>query len=372
MKIYSVRELTQEIKVHLETSWPEVWVAGEISNLRPAQSGHLYFSLKDEAAQLRAVMFRFSASSLRFAPEAGLAVLASGHLTVYEPRGEYQLIVEHLEPQGIGELQLAFEQLKKKLAGEGLFAPERKRPIPPFPRRIGIVTSPAGAAIRDMIQVLTRRFPPIEILVAPVNVQGRTAAPEIAAAVRQLGKEDVDLILVGRGGGSIEDLWAFNEEEVARAIFESPHPVISAVGHETDFTIADFVADLRAPTPSAAAELAVPVHGELVARIQECRKRLLREPGRRLEEGILRWDALTERLSLALRGRVESSQEGVRRLTAHLRSLNPQAILERGYAIAEDERGRILRKPSQVRIGDPVRVTLAKGRLATRVTRMLG
>ncbi|HEX5036795.1 MAG TPA: exodeoxyribonuclease VII large subunit, partial [bacterium] len=247
MKIYSISEITRQIKGQLEDNFSEVWIEGEISNFKPATSGHFYMSLKDDQAQIRAVMFRGSNSGLKFRPENGLQVLAYGRVTVYEPRGEYQIIVEHLEPKGAGALQLAFEQLKKKLEAEGLFAAERKRPIPYLPRRIGIVTSPTGAVIRDMIHVLSRRYPNVQILIHPVAVQGTGAAAEIAAAVRAMSvRGDLDVLIVARGGGSMEDLWAFNEEVVARAIAESLLPVISAVGHETDFTIADFVADLRA------------------------------------------------------------------------------------------------------------------------------
>ena len=232
MKIYAVSEITQEIRFLLEERFSEVWIEGEISNFRPAGSGHFYFSLKDPNAQIRAVMFRGSNSQLRFKPENGLTVLCYGRITVYEPRGEYQIIVEHMEPKGIGALQLAFEQLKKQLEAEGLFDPERKKKIPFLPEKIGIVTSPTGSVIRDMIHVLTRRFPSIQILLNPVTVQGEGAAGEIARAIAEMNERgDIDLLIVGRGGGSIEDLWAFNEETVARAIGASHIPVISSVGH---------------------------------------------------------------------------------------------------------------------------------------------
>jgi exodeoxyribonuclease VII large subunit len=257
-KIYSVAELSQEIRNLFEKQFPDVWVAGEVSNFRAAASGHLYFTLKDATAQLRAVCFRNQARYLKFKPQDGLAVIARGRLSVYEARGEYQLYVEFLEPAGLGALQLAFEQLKQKLAAEGLFDPARKKPVPVLPRAIGVVTSPTGAVIRDILLILRRRFRNMNVLLYPVKVQGEGAAQEIAQGIEYFNRRAlVDVMIVARGGGSLEDLWAFNEEVVARAIAASRISVISAVGHETDFTIADFVADLRAPTPSAAAELVV-------------------------------------------------------------------------------------------------------------------
>ena len=257
-KIFSVSEISREIKDLLERQYSDVWVTGEVSNFRPAASGHLYFTLKDATAQLRAVCFRNQARYLKFKPQDGISVIARGHLSVYEARGEYQLYVEYLEPAGLGALQLAFEQLKQKLAAEGLFETARKKPLPVLPRTIGVVTSPTGAVIRDILRVLRRRFRNMNVLLYPVKVQGEGADEEIVEGITYFNREQiVDVIIVGRGGGSLEDLWAFNEEVVARAIAASGIPVISAVGHETDFTIADFVADLRAPTPSAAAELVV-------------------------------------------------------------------------------------------------------------------
>ncbi len=257
-QVYSVSELTQRLKGLLETEFPDVWVAGEISNFRPATSGHLYFTLKDANAQLRAVCFRNQARYLKFKPQDGVAVIARGRLSVYEARGEYQLLVEFLEPAGLGALQLAFEQLKARLAAEGLFDAARKKPLPVLPRTIGIVTSPTGAVIRDILRVLRRRYRNIDALLYPVRVQGEGAAQEIVQAVDHFNRRGgVDVVILARGGGSLEDLWTFNEESVARAIAASRIPIISGVGHETDFTIADFVADLRAPTPSAAAELVV-------------------------------------------------------------------------------------------------------------------
>ena len=257
-KIYSVTELNLEIKGLLEKRFPDVWVAGEVSNFRGASSGHLYFTLKDASAQLRAVCFRNQARYLKFKPQDGMSVIARGRLGVYEARGEYQLYVEYLEPAGLGALQLAFEQLKAKLAAEGLFAPARKKPLPVLPRTVGVVTSPSGAVIRDILRVLRRRFRNMNVLIYPARVQGEGAAGEIVEGIRTFNRErNADVVILARGGGSLEDLWPFNEEIVARAIAASKIPIVSAVGHETDFTIADFVADLRAPTPSAAAELVV-------------------------------------------------------------------------------------------------------------------
>jgi len=264
-RVLTVSELTGLVRASLETDFPEVWLEGEISNLRAPGSGHLYCTLKDDAAQIRAVLFRSTAGRLRFGLEDGLHVIVRGRVSVYEPRGEYQIIIENVEPKGLGALQLAFEQLRQRLAAEGLFDRERKRPLPAFPRTVGIVTSPAGAAVRDIISVLHRRCPILAVLIAPVQVQGEGSAEQIASAIRSLNEWGrVDVIIVGRGGGSLEDLWSFNDERVVRAIVASAIPVVSAVGHETDMTLADYAADLRAPTPSAAAEAVAPVLSEVV------------------------------------------------------------------------------------------------------------
>ena len=274
-RILSVTELTIRVRDALEQQIGQVWVEGELSNCRVWNTGHLYFTLKDESSQLRGFMFKSALRYLRFKPTDGTRVVARGRLSVYEPKGEYQLVCEHLEPQGLGALQLAFEQLKKRLQAEGLFDPARKRPLPALPRKIGIVTSLEGAAIRDIIKVLRRRYANAHLVICPARVQGADAAPEVARGLRQIGRvPGVDVVIVGRGGGSIEDLWAFNEEMVARAISRVPVPVISAVGHETDVTIADFVADLRAPTPSAAAELVVSRKDEFCSRIDRLQDRL--------------------------------------------------------------------------------------------------
>jgi exodeoxyribonuclease VII large subunit len=274
-RIYSVSELNAGIRATIEGGFGELWVEGEISNCRVWNTGHVYFTLKDQTAQLKAVMFRSAYRYLRFQVEDGIHVVARGRLSVYEPKGEYQLVCEHLEPQGRGALQLAFEQLKRKLQAEGLFAAARKRPIPALPRKIGIVTSLDGAALKDIIKVLSRRHPNAHLVVRPVRVQGDGAADDIARALKAITRvPGVDVVIVGRGGGSIEDLWAFNEEVLARAIAAAPVPVISAVGHEVDVTIADFVADLRAPTPSAAAEMVVAGKEESCARIDRLQGRL--------------------------------------------------------------------------------------------------
>ncbi|MEI6667601.1 MAG: exodeoxyribonuclease VII large subunit [Acidobacteriota bacterium] len=274
-RVLSVTEVTSEVRRLLETAFAEVWVEGEISNCRPWTTGHVYFTLKDPSAQLKAVMWKSAARFVKFTLEDGLQVVARGRLAVYEPKGEYQLVCDQIEPKGLGALQLALEQLKTRLQSEGLLDPARKRPLPTLPRKIGIVTSIDGAALRDIIKVLARRYPNAHLVIAPTRVQGDGAAADIAKALANIGRvEGVDVVIVGRGGGSIEDLWAFNEEAVARAIVRCPVPVISAVGHEVDVTLADLVADLRAPTPSAAAEVVVAAKNEFVAHIDATEDRL--------------------------------------------------------------------------------------------------
>ncbi len=320
--ILTVSQLTGLIKERLEAEFPDVWVEGEVSNLRTPVSGHLYFTLKDEASQIKAVVFRSSARFLKFRPKDGQQLLCRAHVTVYEPKGEYQLVVDYMEPKGLGALQQAFEQLKERLAREGLFDEARKRPLPMLPKKIGIITSPTGAVIRDMLQILDRRYANLEILINPVPVQGSGAAQEIAQAIGELNlRGDLDVIILARGGGSLEDLWPFNEEIVARAIYHSKIPVISAVGHETDYTIADFVADLRAPTPSAAAELVIGLKTEMISRLQSwtirlrhpvlgllerCRGRIrgllrgLLDPRRKMEGQFQRLDELDRRIKRAV------------------------------------------------------------------------
>ena len=299
--VYSVSELTSGIRAAIEDRFGQIWLEGEISNCKVWNTtGHMYFTLKDEGAQIKAVMFRTQVRYLRFKPEDGLHVVARGRLGVYEPKGEYQIVCEHMEPHGLGALQLAFDQLKKKLAAQGLFDPARKRPLPALPRRIGIVTSLDGAALRDILKVLRRRAPNASVLIRPARVQGEDAAPDIATAIRMIARvPGVDVIIVGRGGGSIEDLWAFNEERVAKAIAASPVPVVSAVGHETDVTIADFVADLRAPTPSAAAEMVVAAKQEFCNRIDRLGARLRAAARADLEKRRNRVHTLSSRRGLA-------------------------------------------------------------------------
>jgi exodeoxyribonuclease VII large subunit len=342
-RIFTVSELNAEIRAVLDTEFSDIWVTGEISGLKLAASGHYYFTLKERDAQIRCVAFRSAHRYWKFKPQDGLAVLARGRIDVYEARGEYQLLVETLEPQGVGALQFAFEQLKKKLAAEGLFDASRKRPLPRFPRRIGIVTSPRGAAIADMVHILGRRFPGLHIRLYPTLVQGEGSAEEVVRAVQYFSRTRwPDVVIVGRGGGSLEDLWTFNEEAVARAIADCAVPVVSAVGHETDITIADFVADLRAPTPSAAAELVVSNRDDLLDRIDTLRKkagqglryrlamleRRLRQQGidkalnllhRRIGRGLQRVDGQEHRLRERMRAALESRERARRGLEERLR-----------------------------------------------------
>ncbi len=393
-KIYTVTELTREIKNLLESRYPNIFLTGEISNFHAHSSGHFYFTLKDENSQITAVMFRGANRHLKFNLEDGLEVLANGRVTVYEPRGNYQIVVEYLEPKGLGALQLAFEQLRRKLEEEGLFAPDRKKEIPFLPGTVGIITSPTGAAIRDLIHVLHRRNPYVNILLFPVNVQGESAAPEIARAIEIMNREgESDVLIVGRGGGSLEDLWAFNTEIVARAVFASRIPVVSAVGHETDFTICDYVADLRAPTPSAAAELVVPVVAELSATLQErviqlgrrIRKSLeerrnqlkfwtshLKHPKRRLEELSLHLDDLSTRLTLAVQRGMSERRTRIEHLAEKLQVLSPLSILSRGYSIVhfltpQGKEGKILKDATQGKPGNLLSIRLMKGTLQAKV-----
>jgi len=327
-RIFSVRDLVSAVRTQLEREYTDIWVEGEISNYRPAESGHLYFTLKDDNAQLRVVIWRTQARLLRFKPENGLQVIARGRVTVYDQRGELQLSAEHLEPKGAGALQIAFEQLKAKLAAEGLFERDRKKPIPRLPRRIGIVTSPRGAALHDMLNILRRRHESVGVLIFPAQVQGDTAAAEVAGGVRYFNRaKNVDVVVIARGGGSLEDLAAFNDEALARVIAASEIPVISAVGHETDFTIADFVADLRAPTPSAAAELVIESKRQLEESVESLRRRLGRAARYQLQKIKLR---LTE---LAQHGAFARMQEAIRR--------REQRVDDLVYRMAQAERRMI-------------------------------
>jgi exodeoxyribonuclease VII large subunit len=440
--VLSVSDLTANIRAVMETAYAEVWVEAEISNCRLWNTGHLYFTLKDPGAQIKAVMFRSDVRTLKFKPEDGLHVIVRGRISVYEPKGEYQLVCERMEPHGLGALQLAFDQLKRRLQAEGLFDTARKRPLPSLPRKIGIVTSLDGAAIRDIIKVLGRRYPNAHLVIRATRVQGEGAAADIARALKDIVKvPGIEVVILGRGGGSVEDLWAFNEEVVARAIVAAPVPVISAVGHEVDFTIADFAADVRAPTPSAAAEIVVARKEDFCSHIERLSDRLasaVRGSVARLQSrvhllnrrpGFAGWSArLTVRgrycaeTTHALRNAVRSSmgrrvrslqslrlqleQYDLRRrlgtvrarlvrvdgtllaaamhrhhraearlhnCAARLDSLSPLAVLGRGYAVVWDEsRTRVIRKASEVAVGDGIRVTLSEGELRCDVVKTDG
>lgn len=432
----TVGELTARIRDLLAKNFVDVLVEGEISNCREAQSGHIYFTLKDDKAQVKCVWFRQQMRGVKFRPEDGLKVTVRGSIGVYEQRGEYQIYVETMDPAGRGALQLAFEQLKKRLEGEGLFEAKHKKPLPMLPSRIGLITSPKGAAVRDVVRILRRRFPNVHLMLVPVRVQGEGAAGEIARALRFFNqRQNVDVLILARGGGSMEDLWAFNEEVVARAIFDSAIPVISGVGHETDFTIADFVADVRASTPSAAAEIVVQTRREFDEHVMRLKRALgeqlryrisvlsrrvhelgarrgFRHPLDLLRQRRQRSDEMTARLAQALRRRLELSRrrftmahlriarfdfrsrisavrlrvekcgselsmraerflrarrERIERLRLQLQERGPLKALERGYAIATDAAGNLLRSSEQVAIGDAVRIQLHHGKLATKV-----
>ncbi len=384
---WTVASLTAYIREMFEVDYrlQDVEVSGELSNFTRARSGHLYFTLKDAEAQLKCVMWRSAAERLPFAPGEGDAVVAEGRVSVYEAGGNYQLYVERMQPAGRGNLALAFEQLKQRLADEGLFDPVHKIPIPAVPRKIGIVTSADAAALRDILNVLNRRYPLVSVLIAPTLVQGTEAPPQIVRALQWLdGRSDIDVIIIARGGGSVEDLWAFNDERVVRAIFAAQHPIISGIGHEIDFTMADFVADQRAPTPSAAAELAVPdieelvllVHGlqsaltsEMQSLLRQQRRQvesLLRtldslSPQARLDNNRQRVDMLAGRLERAVHRRLERAQSRLDILHRGLTAVSPQATLARGYAIVRDENGRLIKTISHVHRGDTLQVQVADG-----------
>ena len=364
-RIYTISDLTQEIRKLLESRFLDVWVTGEVSNYRATGSGHLYFTLKDHNAQLRVVCFRNQARYLKFKPQDGVSLIARGRLALYEARGEYQLLAEFLEPAGLGALQLAFEQLREKLATEGLFDAGRKKTLPVLPRIVGVITSPTGAAIRDILRVLRRRFVNMNVVLFPARVQGEGAVEQIVQGIRYFNqKYPVDVLIVGRGGGSLEDLWAFNEERVARAIAASRIPIIAAVGHETDFTIADFVADLRAPTPSAAAEMVVHRKQDFALELKTCERRLLHGIRLKLSRSREQWmelkmhrifqsvpaelrlrmqtlDDLTTRSEQALRARLNRAREGWLRTSAGVLRLDFGRFLDRRRARTEEARRRL-------------------------------
>ena len=445
-RVWTVRALVSAVRSHIEREYSDCWVEGEISNLRIPDSGHLYFTLKEESAQIRVVMFRSSAKLLRFRPENGLHVTVRGRITVYEDRGELQISAEFMEPQGAGALQLAFEQLKARLQAEGLFEASRKKPIPPLPQRIGIITSPQGAALRDILNILARRHHSANVLIYPAQVQGDSAPGEVMAGLRYFHQEirhqdlrrsgAVEVIIIARGGGSAEDLAGFNHEGLARAVADSKIPVISAIGHETDFTIVDFVADLRAPTPSAAAELVIRsrqeietqaedlyrrlerglryrllmAHQELADRAQHAafartmdgihrRQQKLDEQRFRLEKAerqllerchrrcenvsatVRHYDARRRlaairqqlqaqvaNLAAATHTRLLESRGALDRRTASLEALSPLAILNRGYALVFDAKGRLVKDAARLKAGDELLARLARGRFRSRVT----
>jgi exodeoxyribonuclease VII large subunit len=403
----TVSQLTNSIRIALESRFVSVWVEGEISNFKDHSSGHWYFTLKDENAQLRAKCFRSTNTRIRFRPANGLKVRARGKLSVYAPRGEYELVVDALDPVGAGALRIAFEQLRDRLQKEGLFAKELKRPLPVFPRRVGVVTSPTGAAIRDILNVISRRTRTVHVLFSPAKVQGESAGPDIARAIRWInlyheqalreGRQAdlVDVLIVGRGGGSTEDLWAFNQEEVARAIRKSAIPVISAVGHETDFTIADFAADVRAATPSAAAEIVAAREDQICSALDNMGRQLVRltrfqivhlrarvqeqalshafdEVKSRLAKARARLDSATNSCDAIIDAKVQDGRERLALAAASLDALSPLGVLQRGYAIAQDASGKLVRDASAVSRGDELSVRLAKGRLGTRIERIEG
>lgn len=393
LRVLSVSQLSQYIKGWMDQDelLSGVLIRGEISNYKMYPSGHHYFTLKDAQSALRCVMFRGDAARMRFRPENGMQVIAAGRITVFPRDGQYQLYCVQLTPEGAGDLQLAFEQLKEKLGREGLFDEEHKKPLPKFPKRIALVTSPAGAAVRDMLRILNARWPQTEVLVVPVRVQGEEAAEEIAAAIDYVNYYKLaDLIITGRGGGSMEDLWAFNEEVVARGIYRSEIPIISAVGHEPDVTIADFVADLRAATPSNGAELAVPDREELAGSLAHLERRLeqgmgqpvsaaraklerfrqsrvLADPATYVEERRMLLDYQSRRLLHGLEQTLAGEQVRFGRLAASLDALSPLKVLGRGYAIARKEDGEVLTAPKQVEVGQAIDLRLRDGSLVCRV-----
>lgn len=391
--VLSVSELNQHIKNILDSDpmLGRVCVRGELSNYKIYPSGHHYFTLKDKDSSLRCVMFRGAASRLRFRPETGMGVLCAGEVSVFPRDGAYQLYVTNMSPEGLGDLYLAYEQLKEKLRAEGLFDPGHKKPIPPFPDRIAVITSGAGAAVRDVIRVLGRRWPMSTVVVMPVRVQGSAAPAEIAGAIRYANAHRVaDLIITGRGGGSMEDLWCFNDERVVRAIYASGIPVISAVGHEPDVTLSDFAADLRAATPSNGAELAVPDQSELAEQLEsyeirctQAMRKLLREKQKRLEalcgrrvmqsptacidQRRLELDRLAERLTAAERALLAAKQQKYAGLCGALDAMSPLKVLSRGYSMVTDKDGRVLCDSRDTACGDAVEVTMARGSISCRV-----
>ncbi len=391
-KLFTVSEITRKIRTSLEYDFSNISIVGEISNIRKPSSGHVYLTLKDKNAQLQAVVFRNTANKIKFELKDGMEIISFGSITVYEPRGQYQIIIDQIEPKGIGALQLAFQQLKEKLEKEGLFDVSRKKPIPFIPQKIGIVTSPTGAAIKDILNIIERRFANVEILLYPVKVQGDGAAEEIAEAIVELNKlPDIDVIIAGRGGGSLEDLWAFNEEVVARSIYNSIIPVISAVGHEIDITIADLVADIRALTPSEAGELVVPQKDLLLNILEKCKSRLfqsltnklklskdklagvansyaMRQPFDKLHRLQQRLDEFAQRLNLNITHALNTEREKLSGIAGKLESLNPLSVLKRGYTITTKlENYKPLREVKDVNKGDKIKTRFSKGSVISAI-----
>ena len=391
-KLFTVSEITRKIRTSLEHDFSNISIVGEISNIRRPSSGHVYLTLKDENAQIQAVVFRNTASKIKFELKDGMEIISFGSITVYEPRGQYQIIIDQIEPKGIGALQLAFQQLKEKLEKEGFFDISRKKPIPFIPQKIGIVTSPTGAAIKDILNIIERRFANVEILLYPVKVQGDGAAEEIAEAILELNKlPDIDVIIVGRGGGSLEDLWAFNEEAVARSIYNSIIPVISAVGHEIDITIADLVADKRALTPSEAGELVVPQKDLLLDILGKFKSRLfqslasklklskdtlaraansyaMRQPFDKLHRLQQRLDEFAQRLNLNITHALNTEREKLLGIAGKLESLNPLSVLKRGYTITTKlENNKPLREVRGVNKGDKIKTSFFKGSVISAI-----
>ena len=391
-QVLTVSELNTAAKDVLGATFDDVWVAGEVSDLSRPSSGHLYFSLKDEEATIRAVIWRSTASRMPFQIEDGQQLICRGKIDLYVVRGSYQLVIKQAEPQGVGSLQLAFEQLKRKLSEEGLFAEEHKQPAPWLPRKIAFVTSPSGAAIRDFLEVTRRRWSNVHVVVIPARVQGQQAAGEIAAGIRTANAltDPPDLLVVGRGGGSMEDLWCFNEEEVVRAIFESEIPVISAVGHEIDVTLSDLVADRRALTPTEAAELAVPAEAEIAGMLEAIQQRMvstlqsrvlrarqqlqtldsrpvLKRPEEIVEQRARIVDEWEQRLSRAMQDVIQRGKEKVAVAAAGLNALSPLSVLERGYSVTQDQDGQVLVDIQQLQIGQEMVSRLFNGRVISVV-----
>lgn len=392
--VHTVSELNQMVRSLLEDAFPPIWIEGEISNFSCPSSGHWYFSLKDNSAQVRCAMFQGKNRNLNFLPKNGMKVIVRANISLYEARGEFQLIADMMEEAGDGALRRAFDELKNKLAQEGLFATDHKKPLPKFINTVGVVTSPTGAAVRDIIIVLKRRYPAMNIIIYPTAVQGTGSGMQIAKAISMANqRRECDLLIVGRGGGSLEDLWAFNEEVVARTIYASEIPIVSAVGHEIDFTIADFVADVRAATPSAAAELISPDSIELLQHLHNKQQILLqrilafiklhqygteslvkrlRHPGQRLQEQSQRIDEMEQRLCRAMKVNLQHRQHQLEKLIRAIHAVSPLATLARGYAIVTSTTSHaIIRSSKQVNVGDKITAQLAEGMLECEVNKIL-